>query len=165
MTNLLEARAALAFSTPIIGIMVVLSKRNVRQVPAMLAIAEELGVDSITFTKMNGLASPDHGPMLLGEEELAWIRTLPPYRGRVDVVWSYEAWTTDQRRDCYWPRHMTYVTVEGDVTPCCNHFDSRELSFGNVFREDGWDIWNNESYRSFRRRLMSGDLPERCKKC
>ena len=145
--------------------MTVLSRANYRQIPRMLAIAEELGTDSIVFTKLNATPKAELAELELGESEREWIRSLPPYDGKVQVVWAYTPWTRKERMECYWPRHMAYVTVEGDVTPCCNYYDSREISFGNVFREEGSAIWNNEAYRAFRRRLMSGDLPDRCKTC
>lgn len=165
VTNLVEARGALGAAHPQIGVMTVLSKENYRQIPKMLAIAEELGVDSLTFTKMNAGDKQELEPLQLGAAERAWIRSLPPYRGKLEVVWAYAPWTKKERMDCYWPRHMSYVTVEGDVTPCCNYYDSREISFGNVHRQDGAEIWNSEGYREFRRRLMSGDLPPRCRTC
>ena len=165
VTSLIEARRALNSKTPKIGVMTVLSKANYRQIPRMLAIAEELGVDSIIFTKINAAPKQELTELLLGGAERAWIKSLPPYRGNLEVVWAYTPWTKQERMDCYWPRHMTYVTVEGDVTPCCNYYDGRELSFGNVFQESGEAIWNGERYRAFRRQLMSGDLPERCKSC
>ncbi len=165
VTNLIEARRALGSKTPTIGVMTVLSKNNVRQIPKMLAIAEELGVDSIIFTKINASSNPELKDILLGDEERAWIESLPPYQGPLEIVWAYDEWTRQERMDCYWPRHMTYVTVQGDVTPCCNYYDSRELSFGNVFEESGEAIWNGERYKAFRKRLMSGDLPTRCQNC
>ncbi len=165
VTNLMEARAALGSPTPKVGVMVVLSKANYRQIPRMLAIAEELGVDSIVFTKLNATPKKELEELELGDAEREWIRALPRYDGRVEVVWAYTPWTKQQRMECYWPRHMAYVTVEGDVTPCCNYYDSREIKFGNVFQESGEAIWNNEAYREFRRRLMNGDLPDRCKTC
>lgn len=165
VTNLIEARAALRSATPTIGVMTVLSKANYRQIPRLLAIAEELGVDTHIFSGLNAQPKPELQELVLGEEEREWIRGLPPYDGKVQVVWAHTPWTKQERMDCYWPRHMTYVTVEGDVTPCCNYFDSREITFGNVHRQDGAEIWNGEAYRDFRRRLMAGDLPERCKSC
>ena len=165
VTNLLEARHLLASSTPTIGIMTVLSKANLHQIPRMLAIAEELGADSIVFTKINAGPKPELEELCLGEAEREWIRGLPPYEGRVQVVWAYTPWTREQRMECYWPQHMSYVTVEGDVTPCCNYFDGRELKLGNVFQQSGEEIWNGEAYRAFRRRLMSGDLPHKCRIC
>ncbi len=165
VTNLIEARAALDSKTPTIGVMTVLSKLNYRQIPKMLAIAEELGVDTIIFTKINAAANPEIREILLGKEEREWIRSLPPYPGKLEVVWAYDAWTKKERMECYWPRHMTYVTVEGDVTPCCNYFDSRDLKLGNVFEQSGEEVWNGEAYRAFRRRLLSGDLPDKCRTC
>ena len=165
VTNLVEARRAMGSATPAIGVMSVLSKRNYRQIPRMLAIAEELGVDSIIFTKINAGPKKELEDILLGAEERAWIGSLPPYRGRVQVVWAYVPWTKRERMECYWPKHMSYVTVEGDVTPCCNYYDSREIRLGNVLEQSGAEVWNGEAYRAFRRRLMSGDLPDRCRTC
>ena len=165
VTNLIEAKAALGSQTPTIGIMTVLSKANYRQIPRMLAIAEELGVETIIFTKLNAGPKKELEELLLGDLERDWIRSLPPYRGKVRVIWAYASWTFEERVRCYWPQSMSYVTVEGDVTPCCNYFDSRDLKLGNVFEQSGEEIWNGEPYRAFRRRLMSGDLPERCKIC
>ena len=136
-----------------------------RQSAKLLAIAEEIGMDTIIFTKINSVPSQEFRKIYLEDEERAWIRSLPPYQGKVEVVWAYNEWTLQERKDCYWPRHMTYVTVEGEVTPCCNFYDGRELSFGNAFEQDGAEIWNSEGYREFRRRLMAGDLHERCKNC
>ena len=165
VTNLREAREALGSSTPRMGAMVVLSKRNVRQIPQLLAIAEELGMDSIIFTKMNAASNPELEPDLLGDEERAWIQSLPPYDGKLEVIWAYTPWTEQERRQCYWPQLMSYVTVEGDVTPCCNYFDSRELKLGNVFEQDGETIWKGQAYADFRKRLWGGDLPEKCRTC
>lgn len=165
VSNVVEAKAALGSMTPTIGIMTVLSKANLHQIPRMLAIAEELGVETIIFTKINAGSNPELEPLLLGDEERAWIRSLPPYPGRVEVVWATDWWTREQRMHCYWPQQMSYVTVEGDVTPCCNYFDSREFKLGNVFERSAAEIWNDAPYREFRMRLLRGDLPERCKTC
>lgn len=165
VTNLLQARAALGSKTPGIGVMSVLSKENMDQLPQMLAIAEELGVDSLIATKLNEGPKPDQRPLLLDEEDRAALDALLPYRGRVELIPAWTPWTTAERMDCYWPKGMTYVTIEGDVTPCCNFFDSREINLGNVFQQSGDEIWNGEAYKEFRRRLAAGDLPSKCQTC
>lgn len=165
VSNLLAARRALGAERPIIGVMSVLSKHNVRQVPALLAIAEELGVDAITFTKLNGSHVDGQERLELDESDREWLRALPPYDGKLEVHWGFEPWTKEQRMGCYWPRHMAYVTVEGDITPCCNFFDSRELNLGNVHAQSGREIWNDRPYREFRKRLLAGDLLDKCKRC
>jgi radical SAM protein with 4Fe4S-binding SPASM domain len=164
--NLVEARRAAGSTTPQIGAMSVLNHENVRQVPDLLAIAERLGMDTIIFTKMNAAAGSDRlSPLLLTEEDREWLRSQPPHDGSIEVVWAFEPWTEQQRRECYWPQQMTYVTVEGDVTACCNYYDSRELCFGNVFEQSGAEIWNGEKYKAFRRQLVGGELPLQCKLC
>jgi len=165
VTNLVAARAELRSSTPTIGIMVVLGKSNYRQVPDMIANAEALGVDTVIFTKMNAVPDPALERHLLGSEERAWLDALDLDGRDVEVVRAYTPWTKTERMECYWPRHMTYVTVEGDITPCCNYYDGQELRLGNVFKQDGDDIWNGEPYRAFRRRLMNGDMPTKCQNC
>lgn len=164
-TYLRESRAAAGAALPHIGVMSVLSKENYRQVPRLVAIAEELGAETIVLTKLNGAHKVDQIPLQLGPEERAWLDALPAYHGRVQVIRAWTPWTKSERVDCYWPRHMAYVTVEGDVTACCNYFDSREQKFGNVFEKSGPEIWNDAPYRAFRRRLMNGDLPDKCKTC
>ncbi|MHC4892812.1 MAG: radical SAM protein [Planctomycetota bacterium] len=59
--HLLDARRALGVERPRIGVMTVLSKRNLHQLPQLLAIAEELGVDAITLTKL--LRRPARSPL------------------------------------------------------------------------------------------------------
>ncbi len=165
VANLVEARAAAGAARPAIGVMSVLSKANYRQAPQMIAIAESLGVDHIILTKLNSGPKPDQEPLLLGQAELDWLDALPPYEGRLEVHRAYHPWTLGQRMDCYWPKSMTYVTVDGDVTPCCNYYDARELKLGNVYEQSGAEIWNGEAYRAFRRKLLAGELPSKCKTC
>ena len=165
VSNLVEARAAAGAARPLVGVMSVLSKANYRQAPQMIAIAESLGVDHIILTKLNSGPKPDQEPLLLGAEELAWLDALPRYAGPVEVHRAYHPWTLAERMDCYWPKSMTYVTVDGDVTPCCNYYDSRELKLGNVYEQSGAEIWNGEAYRAFRRKLLAGDLPSKCRTC
>jgi radical SAM protein with 4Fe4S-binding SPASM domain len=165
VANLVEARAAAGASLPAIGVMSVLSKANYRQAPQMVAIAESLGADHIILTKLNAGPKPDQEPLLLGPNERAWLDGLGSPAGRLLVHRAYHPWTKAERMDCYWPKEMSYVTVEGDVTPCCNYYDSRELKLGNVYEQSGAEIFNGEPYRAFRRALLAGDLPAKCQTC
>jgi radical SAM protein with 4Fe4S-binding SPASM domain len=165
VNNVVQAKRALGSDTPHLGIMSVLAKNNLAQVPQMIAIAEELSVETIMFTKLNLMAGDKLEPLALTEDDRSALLALPKYEGRVEVVVAVTPWTTEERIGCYWPRSMTYVTVEGDVTPCCNYLDSREMKLGNVFEEAGDAIWNGEAYRAFRKRLLSGDLPHMCQTC
>ena len=163
--NLVAARRAAASATPTINVMVVVQQENLAQVPQLIALAEELGVDGVILTKINTDARPEIRDQALSAEDRDALHALGPHRGSVEVHWALEPWTREQRMSCYWPRSAAYVTVEGHVTACCNHYDERELPLGNVFEETGEEIWNGEAYRAFRRRVWNGDLPPRCKNC
>lgn len=165
VSNLVQARSRAGSARPTIGVMTVLSKANYTQTPQLIAIAESLGVDHIIFTKLNVGPKPDQLPLLLGQQELDFLDALPAHEGPLEVIWAYKAWTREERMDCYWPKSMSYVTVEGDVTPCCNYYDSREIKLGNAFEQSGEEIWNSEAYRTFRRELLAGELPSKCRTC
>lgn len=165
VANLVEARNAAGSATPFIGVMTVLSKLNVHQVPRLLAIAEGLGVDRITFTKMNAAANPELRPLTLGKAEYAYLESLPPYKGRLEVTWATTPWTKAERIDCYWPKHMVYVTVKGAVTPCCNYWSEDEIVYGNALTQSADEIWNSSTATDFRKQLWSGNLPKRCREC
>ncbi len=165
LNNLVQAKQALGSETPRLGMMCVLAKNNMHQVPKMVAIAEELGVQSIMFTKLNLMAGDKLLPLALDEEDTRFLSTMPAYRGRVEIITAVTPWTLEQRSTCYWPQSMTYVTVEGDVTPCCNYLDSRVMKMGNVYEKSGEEIWNDTPYREFRKQLLAGDLPTMCQNC
>jgi radical SAM protein with 4Fe4S-binding SPASM domain len=65
---------------------------------------------------------------------------------------------------CRWPWSAAYVTAEGDVTPCCNCPDKRELFMGNLLEKPFSSIWNGKAYRIFRRELREG-VPQICRNC
>lgn len=70
------------------------------------------------------------------------------------------------KRACKWPWRSSYITADGFVTPCCLHgTNPKLLNFGNIFKEEFIDIWNNRSYRDFRRKLRSNSPPEICISC
>jgi len=164
-TNLVEARRAAGATSPHIDVMSVLSKRNIDQVQDIIALAEELGVDSLTFTKLNMGPKEDQRSYLLDEADREHLRSLPPYEGPLTIHWAFEPWGLEERKGCYWPRSMAYVTVDGYVTPCCNYYDHREFYLGHVDEKSGEEIWNDGPYKAFRKRLLNGDMPMYCGIC
>ncbi|MFT5284101.1 MAG: radical SAM protein with 4Fe4S-binding SPASM domain [Planctomycetota bacterium] len=165
LNNIVQAKRVLGSETPRLGMMCVLAKNNMDQVPKMVAIAEELGVSSVMFTKLNLMAGDKLLPIALDSEDTKALNAMPAYKGRVEVITSVTPWTLEQRSKCYWPQSMAYVTVEGHVTPCCNYLDSREMMMGSIHEKSGDEIWNDEPYREFRKSLLAGNLPTMCQNC
>jgi radical SAM protein with 4Fe4S-binding SPASM domain len=163
--NLLAAKRSLGAEFPTVNLMCVLQQDNLPQVPRMLAIAEELGVENAILTKINAGTRDGLDPKLLTDADREALLGMAEYDGKVNPVWAVTPWTTEERMGCYWPRSMAYVTVEGNVTPCCNYYDEREMNLGNVFEQSGEEVWNSDAYRAFRRKLWNGQLPSKCETC
>lgn len=69
-----------------------------------------------------------------------------------------------KKRLCKWPWIGSYITVDGDVLPCCNWPWFSKSTFGNIHEDDFKTIWNSKNYRNFRKAMKNG-IPEVCKKC
>jgi radical SAM protein with 4Fe4S-binding SPASM domain len=69
------------------------------------------------------------------------------------------------RARCDWPWRGAYVSYAGDAMPCCMVATPDRINFGNMARDGVADVWSNEAYDEFRRRLDSDDPPEICRTC
>ncbi len=72
---------------------------------------------------------------------------------------------------CFYPWVYPYITVFGDVLPCCilPQFDKyseiiKKYSFGNIFADPFEEIWNGAKAMSFRKELKSDPIPF-CRQC
>jgi radical SAM protein with 4Fe4S-binding SPASM domain len=55
-----------------------------------------------------------------------------------------------------------FISVEGDVAPCC--IPERPV-FGNIYKNTIKEIWNGDLYNDFRQKFYSSKLPDCCKGC
>lgn len=69
-----------------------------------------------------------------------------------------------KRRMCKWFWLGSYITVEGNVFPCCNWVWFSKKGIENIFKKDFRNIWNSNEYRKLRI-AMKTDAHEICKKC
>ncbi len=66
------------------------------------------------------------------------------------------------RVGCNYLMHRAYVSVGGDVTPCC--MPGRPV-VGNLHRQSFQDIWNGPTYTAMRRGMLTGEPFECCAHC
>jgi MoaA/NifB/PqqE/SkfB family radical SAM enzyme len=158
---LLDARRRLGLSSPHIGVMSVVMKQNLPTIPDLVRAAAELGVDGLTIKGLNPRPNPEL-------EE----RDTDPARREIELAMAEFpdlpvtlAFANDRSRlRCRWPWAAAYVTVEGDMTPCCNCPDQRDLGLGNLLDTPLAKLWNGPAYRRFRRELRD-EMPAICRKC
>jgi hypothetical protein len=70
---------------------------------------------------------------------------------------------------CRRPWTLVYVTVHGNVLPCCiapwitDHYES--IVLGNLFERSLDDIWWGRRYVGFREAIQTEAPPECCRGC
>lgn len=169
---------------PELRISFVIQERNVREMESFVHLARDTGADSILFQPYIEL-SPDAGQetpaaphaktlfsMLQRARETADrfnLRTnLPFLIKRFDYLFTpAHAAGYDPRviRRCIKPWFSAYISVEGEVRPCCL-FSPYTLNTGSVFDRHALDVLNSEYMVVFRRRLKRGEAPSRvCETC
>lgn len=154
---------------PRIELWTVATARNANEVPDIVRLADELGVDKVTVTTMltdwgkDDMAGIVEPLALRGEQPLeTGAITREARRVTVDVETGP---TYSTERPCPWPWNRSYVAANGDVVPCCVIADSSVVKMGNVFEEPFAKIWNNKRYRDLRRAIATDDVPPYCLTC
>lgn len=66
---------------------------------------------------------------------------------------------------CLLPWLQAFISVEGDISPCCALYTNMKMSMGNVLKEAFDDVWNGEKYRKLRRDFKKGVKYSICRDC
>lgn len=163
----------------------VVQKENFKEMTEVVEIAHNIGVEAIYFQPLEMIDIVERKDSIVGdmskEELLSEFKraynaanaydvptNLKSLIDDIDTFWKkyVEVGVQNERRICALPWLSTYITVDGDVLPCCSFSTTPEGAMGNIFREDFMDIWNKEKYRKFRKAIREGKRPYRiCQNC
>jgi len=154
----------------IVSIGAILFKDNVDEFVDFINLAEEVGVKKIGFqtlqTKANYVENYGEGVKGKGVEGFKGLKKkmddakkFAKEKG-ISLIFDEE-----KSPGCVWPWRSIYVTWDGYVTPCCKILDYRRPYFGNILKDDFWDIWNGPLYQGFRKLLRERRAPEGCVGC
>ena len=151
---------------------------NIGEIEQMVDLADRLNANSIYYQPLETLLIQQRKAELtqgVMQEELALrltaaaasaqqrgigtnagilVKSLPSYFRK------YEAGIPEQppQRVCLLPWFSLYITVDGDVRPCCSFGEGETLTLGNILRQDFDEIWNGEKYRMVRRQALDRKL-------
>lgn len=170
--DLTERRGAAG--NPFIAITTVVTSQNLHEIPQLVLLAGELGVDSLSLQttltswgkeEVNGhnrdISIPEKSEQL--DKTLAEARIAAAANG-VNLQVQYGD-RYSRHRKCPWPWTRAFIAANGDVVPCCILADSDTIKMGNVFEESFATIWNSRGYQELRERIRKNDLYEFCKGC
>lgn len=159
---------------PQISVTTVVTSTNLHEIPALVRLCKELGVDSLSLqTALTNWGKQD----LDNYNETIRIS---PLSAQVDALFQesrriarenhfeLKIWNEDyytKRHKCPWPWKRAFIAANGDVVPCCILADADIIKMGNVFEQDFAVIWNSPQYRDFRERIRNHRLHEFCKNC
>lgn len=161
-------------------------RENLVDLPDLVRLAQRLGVGEVYVQRLvtygEGLAQREQSLYrALQATEDALLAEAEAVGEELGIAFGASGATTprqslasaDGRKRpwgaCRRPWSLTYVTVNGNVLPCCfspfTTRDYRGLTLGNVFEMPLAAIWNGAAYQRFRTALRSDTPPESCDRC
>ena len=197
---------------PRLGVTMVLMQQNIEQLPRMVDLAADLGLDSVGAVHLTVFADHLDGESLRHSPERSdaafalarrraqargvslnlppdmdgrvhsqhgWLRHVEHSLGMVSRLsrrWAGRAWRVVKNRalmarwehqaggrvGCNYLMHRAYVSVGGDVTPCC--MPGRPVA-GNLLEQSFEEIWNGPVYSAMRRGMITGQPFDCCAHC
>lgn len=185
LQRLRQSQAARGVATPRVSLWFTVLKDNVEEIPGLVPLATRVGATGIYLQRLvyNGLGLATAEQSLharLGRRESALIRVTHDAAVAARLQFSASGATTpeisltpshDARpwSACRRPWTLAYVTVHGNVLPCCiapwitGHYDG--IVLGNLYRQSIEEIWWGSRYEAFRRDIQTDAPPEPCAGC
>ncbi|MFH1898036.1 MAG: radical SAM protein [Candidatus Desantisbacteria bacterium] len=160
-----------------ICLQVVIQSKNISCLSQIVELAAKLGVDSVSF-KPVGLAGIEEkrDELTAGLTQDVVIYAMKKARDtakrlgmNTNLASLLSKTTVDKKhqniRHCSFPWFSMYITVDGEVKPCCM-FCYIDTGFGNLLQEDIHMVWNSGRYQEFRQVIKHGGYPDaRCREC
>lgn len=188
LANLVCERERLQSRTPSIQVVTVVMRQNLDDLPAIVAMAADIGVDSVfvqhlchdfaeealparyrpmrEFVERETLLHEDPARVadLFGRARAEAANRgmklrLPPVRPRAHAP------DTPGRARCDWPWRGAYISYDGQAMPCCMVSTPDRANLGDMARAGVVRVWDGEAYGTFRRALDGRDPPAVCRSC
>jgi len=190
VSQMMDTRRRLGAQKPRVSLWFTGVKENIAELPGLVDIAGQIGVDEVYLTRMvffgEGLATEDqsiyNADQALHEQVEAIVAEADRRAAASGLSFKsagaiapleYASGPGEVRnpwQGCRRPWRLGYLTANGNALPCCiapfTDVPYDDLILGNVKADGGFNaVWNGERYREFRRRHQSDDPPEACRRC
>lgn len=182
LAGLAQAKRAAGSDTPWIRAVFVAMRRNVAQLPELVALLGRVGVTELRVQNLSHSFS-DTEPAGAYREIRRYARREALWGGgdetlaadafarareaadRTGIVLRLPRTETRPDGRCTWPWDSAYVTSQGVVQPCCMVMGDDRVALGRLSEQSFPDIWAGPAYREFRRRLAGDEPPDVCRGC
>jgi len=164
---------------PEIRVDVVILKENFAEIPAIVRLARELGVAVVYFRALQTKGIGKEREEAIGKDldfdalrdvvrqGIAEATRLGIRTNLKDIARDFDSYhSIYQRQDadmsnqvCLLPWLQCFISVKGELSPCCATYTNESFSAGNVFEQDFEAVWNGPKMQSIRRRFKSRQNP------
>jgi len=186
LADLVTVRREHGRGNPQIRVVFVAMRRNIAELPALVELMSRIGVTDLRVQNLShDFADTDPAGSYREIREYAHDEALwdddTATRGAFATAGDVAAARGVQLRlprttgrtaaaavvapGCTWPWDSAYVTSAGVVQPCCMVMGDDRVSLGRLTERSFPEIWADEPYVEFRRRLMRGPPPDVCRGC
>ena len=142
--NLVKAKRQLNSSTPHIIIQFLVVKPNEHEIPEILQLGKDLGVDEVK------LKTAQVYDFKNGNELIPSIEQYSRYRKNEDGSYRIK---NKLENKCWKLWHSCVVTWDGNIVPCCFDKDAK-YEMGSLQTHTFQSIWENKNYKAFRGQLV-----------
>jgi len=154
--NIVRARQALKSRTPHLVFQFLVVGPNEHEIPAVRALARNLGVDQVVFKTAQIYDFENGSPLIPRQDRYS------RYRQNPDGTWSIK---NSLDNHCWKMWQSSVVTWDGKVVPCCFDKDAHFV-MGNLEEQSFSEIWQSQRYRDFRGSLLRARSEiEMCRNC
>jgi MoaA/NifB/PqqE/SkfB family radical SAM enzyme len=186
VAELVRIKRDIGSDRPWIRVVFVAMRDNVGELPALVRLLGDIGVDELRVQNLShSFSDTDPGGRYreiraFTDDQALWANDdvrraesafdeaaqaarntglrlrLPRINGDGDALADH---------GCSWPWTAAYVTSSGVVQPCCMVMGDDRVVLGRLTEESFPDIWYGGRYRDFRRRLAGDEPPDVCRGC
>jgi radical SAM protein with 4Fe4S-binding SPASM domain len=143
--RLVAARKTAKSNSPFIELQFLVIRHNEHQMNQMRVFAKQAGVDKITFKTAQVYNFSDQNTVI------PTLKKKSRYRQNPDGSWVI---SRTIRNRCHRIWNSIVLTWDGKVVPCCYDKDA-EHQTGDLLQEPLSEIWKNQYYSSFRRKILA----------
>ena len=154
--NIIKWKKELKSSTPHIIFQFLVVKPNEHQIPEVMQLANELGVDELRLKTAQVYEYEN------GNELIPTIDQYSRYKKMPDGTWKIK---NKMINSCWRMWQSCVITWDGGVVPCCFDKDATH-QLGQLKEQNFQQIWQNQSYQNFRGALLNNRSQiDICKNC
>lgn len=154
--SLLKAKKELRSNTPSLIFQFLAVKPNEHEIPAVLKLGAEMGVDEVRIKTAQLYDYKNGNPLMPENEEYSRYRLQPDGTYKLKYKTGNHCWRM-------WS--STVLTWDGQVVPCCFDKDAKHV-LGELAVSDFDTIWKSDRYNAFRSAVINDrNAIDICKNC